>query len=201
MAIISAAVFIIMFSSLLFQKVYSCAHDTWWYTLEPINCPLRTAVSASQLSTDATSDILLVILPTQLVREGSVPRDQRIILLSVFSSSILISLISVVHFVFMIEPDTYFQLITAQVEIALSVIVCNSLVVVTCLYKLLRRKGLDFAPGPTTLTSPTVCFTTIVDMIGLGSREEWSSAESDRKPVPQNVIKGQLHTTPDAQQS
>lgn len=137
MAIVSAALFIIMFLSLLLQKIYHCAHDTWWYTLEPINCRMGTAIGASQLSSkfftrhtpnlksrsesnpqaDATSDILLVILPIQLVREGSVPRDQRILLLSVFSSSILISLISAVHFVFMIEPDAYFQIITAHVEV------------------------------------------------------------------------------------
>ncbi|KAF9246344.1 hypothetical protein BU15DRAFT_70443 [Melanogaster broomeanus] len=181
-AIISAAAFSIMFLSLLVQKIYYCAHDTWWYSLEQINCHLGTTFSATQLSMDITSDISLVILPVQLVREVNVSRDQRIIVLSVFSSSILVSLISAVHFAFMLEPDVYSQILTAQLEIALSGIVCNLLVIVTCIYRLLRRTGLD-VDRRYTAAEQTVCFTTIVDIDDLAShpRREWSSAERGTK--------------------
>ncbi|KAF8844439.1 hypothetical protein BDN67DRAFT_921701 [Paxillus ammoniavirescens] len=171
-AVISAGVFSIMFLFLLSQKIYYCAHDTWWYSLEEINCHLGTAISACQLATDAISDVVLVILPIQLVRQISVPRDQRIIVLSVFSSSILISLISVIHFAFMMEPDTYFQVLTAHLEIALSVIVCNSLVIVTCVYRILRRRDLDLDRGYTA-GSRSVYFSTVMDMNEL-PRSQWS---------------------------
>ncbi|KIJ69178.1 hypothetical protein HYDPIDRAFT_80055, partial [Hydnomerulius pinastri MD-312] len=178
-ALVAAAGFGIMFLSLLFQKVYYCAHDTWWYSLEQINCHLGTAVSIPQLATDVTSDIILVALPVHLMREVNVPRDRRILVLSVFSSSILISLISAAHFVFMIEPNKYFQILTAQLEISLSVVVCDLLVIVTCAYRILRRRDLDLDQGHAAGRSRTVYFTTVIDITELATRarSELSSAE------------------------
>ncbi|KAI9571369.1 hypothetical protein HD554DRAFT_1999627, partial [Boletus coccyginus] len=150
MAIVSAAAFIIMCLS----KSHAIVHTTHGVSTQ---MP-KSRKQFSNLEVDATSDILLVILPVQPVREGNMLRDQRITVPSVFSSSNLISLISVVHFVVMIIPDTYFQLITIHGQLK-EFIICDLLAVVTWTYLLLRRKELDFTRRPT-LTSRTVCFTT-----------------------------------------
>ncbi|KAF9227712.1 hypothetical protein BS17DRAFT_726138 [Gyrodon lividus] len=199
-AITSAAVFGVMFSSLLCQKIYHCAHDTWWYSLERISCNLGAEIAASQLATDAISDVALVILPVQLMREVNIPRDQRIIVLAVFSSSILISLISAVHFLFMIEPNSYFLILTAQLEIALSVIVCNLFVTVTCIYRILRWRGLDLDRGYTAAGSRTVYFTTVVNVDQLASRprNEWASM-GDGGELDCHALQGKPSSSPDTQ--
>lgn len=42
---------------------------------------------------------------------------QRILIISVFSTSIIISLVSIVHVIFAAQTDVYMQSITAQLEV------------------------------------------------------------------------------------
>ena len=63
------------------------------------------------------ADFALVFMSTRLLREIHLPKDQRILIVSVFSTSIIISLVSIVHVVFAAQTDVYMQTITAQLEV------------------------------------------------------------------------------------
>ncbi|KAH7923543.1 hypothetical protein BV22DRAFT_574608 [Leucogyrophana mollusca] len=154
-----AAGFGIMGVGLLVQKLYICGHDRSWYgNYAPLSCQLGTSVGALQIATDFISDLALVFLTIKLLREVNLPRDQRILILSIFSTSILISLLSVVHVIFILDTDKYLQVITAQVEIALSLVICNLLVIVTYIYGIVRREDLELDHRRRTRT---ILFTTV----------------------------------------
>ncbi|KAG0697014.1 hypothetical protein DFH29DRAFT_175580 [Suillus ampliporus] len=156
-AIIFAALCVVM----LAQKTYICAHSN---DQERIYCVLGSSVAATQLATDFVSDIALVLMPIQLLREIHLPKDQQILVRTVFSTGIIVSLASIAHVVFVVQTDVYMQSITAQVELALSLIVCNLLVIVTYIYKVFRREDLDVDRGLWPSRTRTVLlFTTFVD--------------------------------------
>ncbi|KAG2349461.1 hypothetical protein BDR05DRAFT_1055142 [Suillus weaverae] len=164
-AIIFAGLCVMM----LAQKTYFCALT---YDQDRIDCVLGRSVAATQFATDAVSDLALVMMPVRLLREIQLPKNQRILILSVFSTGIVVSLASIIHVIFVVQTDVYMQSITAQVELALSLIVCNLLVIVTCIYKVLRREDLD--ADHTTPTQTVLCFTTVVDM---NQTNSWSCPE------------------------
>ncbi|KAJ8592509.1 hypothetical protein M405DRAFT_46246 [Rhizopogon salebrosus TDB-379] len=140
----SAAIFAGLCIVLLIQKTYICAHDaSWYHNQRIIDCRLGSSVAAVQFATDFVSDIALVFMSTRLLREIHLPMGQRILIISVFSTSIIISLVSIVHVIFAAQTDVYMQSITAQLELALSLIVCNLLVIVTYIYRVFRRADLD----------------------------------------------------------
>ncbi|KAG1756347.1 uncharacterized protein EDB91DRAFT_1041441 [Suillus paluster] len=156
-AIIFAALCVMM----LAQKSYICAHSNHQ---ERIDCVLGSSVAAAQLATDFVSDITLVLMPIRLLREIHLPKDQRVLVISVFSTGIIVSLASIVHVVFVVQLDVYMQSITAQVELALSLIVCNLLVIVTYIYKVFRCEDLDVDRTIwTSRTRTALFFTTFVD--------------------------------------
>jgi len=63
------------------------------------------------------SDIALVLMSTRLLREIHLPKGERILIISIFSTSIIISLASIVHVAFAAQADVYMQSITAQLEV------------------------------------------------------------------------------------
>ncbi|KAG1778477.1 hypothetical protein EV702DRAFT_1277813 [Suillus placidus] len=166
-AIIFAGLCVMM----LAQKTYFCARS---FDPDRIDCVLGRSVAATQFATDAVSDLALVLMPIRLLREIHLPKSQRILILSVFSTGIVVSLASIIHVIFVVQTDVYMQSITAQVELALSLIVCNLLVIVTCIYNVLRREDLDADHRLSTPTQTGLCFTTVVDM---NQTNSWSCPE------------------------
>ncbi|EIW84854.1 hypothetical protein CONPUDRAFT_141691 [Coniophora puteana RWD-64-598 SS2] len=160
----AAAVFGAIFVGLLCQKVYVCGHDLSWEE-DPVmafQCRLGDSIAIAQVVTDFSSDVALVAIPVFLLREVNSPKDQRILILSAFSTSILTSLLSVVHVIFILTPDPGLQTITAQAEIALSLVICNLLVIVTYIYRVLKRKDLELDRRPSAEAGTrTIIFTTV----------------------------------------
>jgi len=160
----AAAVFGAIFVGLLCQKVYVCGHDLSWEKDPALDfqCTLGDSIAIAQVVTDFSSDVALVAIPVFLLREVNSPKDQRILILSAFSTSILTSLISVVHVIFILTPDPGLQTITAQAEIALSLVICNLLVIVTYIYRVLKRKDLELDRRPSAEAGTrTIIFTTV----------------------------------------
>ncbi|OAX41686.1 hypothetical protein K503DRAFT_461897 [Rhizopogon vinicolor AM-OR11-026] len=172
----AAVVFTGLCVLLLAQKTYVCADDeSWLYHHDIIDCRLGSSVAAVQLATDFVSDIALVLMSIRLLREIHLPKDQHILIISVFSSSIIISLVSIVHVIFASQTDVYMQSITAQLELALSLIVCNLLVIVTYIYRIFRHEDLDTdrsyqASGARTRVFLTTC-------VDVNQVDSWSPCE------------------------
>ncbi|KAH7911403.1 hypothetical protein BJ138DRAFT_1006685 [Hygrophoropsis aurantiaca] len=191
-----AACFATMGLGLLVQKLYICGHDRSWYgDYAPLDCKLGTSVGACQIATDFISDLALVCMTIKLLREVNLPKQQRILILSIFSTSIIISLLSVVHVVFIIDIDKYLQVITAQVEIALSLVICNLLVVVTYLYGVFRREDLELDHRRRTRT---ILFTTVdLDQLTSHPSFDYTNDYSNNDTSTAVTNKSETHTETD----
>jgi len=92
-----------------------------------------------ELVTDFIADAILVAIPLRLLWGVNLPRSQRILLFSIFSASILVTIVSVVHAAYLLGPSGLLEGLTANVECAVSLIVANLAVVVTHIYRLIRN--------------------------------------------------------------
>ncbi|KAI9567969.1 hypothetical protein HD554DRAFT_801322 [Boletus coccyginus] len=159
----AGGVFACMWAYILACKSVVCAMDTSWYDTLPIGCPMPNWVALSEVLTDVLSDVILVALPFGLLWRVKLPSNQRIMILSVFSASILVSVVSVVHTVYLVRSVTFISGITAQMEAAISLIVCNLLVIVTFVYRVIRN-GRDLTAGLSGKNTGSSCRLTTVDL-------------------------------------
>ncbi|KAG1756348.1 uncharacterized protein EDB91DRAFT_1092114 [Suillus paluster] len=169
----AAAAFAAIAVALLVHKCWFCARYNDWDKNTPLSCPLAFSVGITQVVADFLSDLTLVVLPAQILYRVKLPRDQKILILSVFSGSLLTTLLSIVHAVFFIQADPILKILTAQLEMAFSVIVCDLLPIVTCLYKALRSRDLDVSHGQ--YPADSIFLTTVVDM---PSSDNYTTEES-----------------------
>ncbi|KAJ8592507.1 hypothetical protein M405DRAFT_46543 [Rhizopogon salebrosus TDB-379] len=163
----TAATFAAIAIALLAQKCWFCVQNDNWKRVSPLSCPLASSVGVTQVVADFLSDLALVVLPIHILHQVKLPRDQRIMIYSVFSGSLVTTLLSIVHAVFFIQADPYVKILTAQLEMAFCVIVCDLLPVVTCVHKVLRRRALDRLRIP--MDNHTILLTTVLDMPSLDS--------------------------------
>ncbi|KIJ61876.1 hypothetical protein HYDPIDRAFT_95616, partial [Hydnomerulius pinastri MD-312] len=98
----------IMCVALTIQKVYFCAR---------YRCAMSTSVAVAQLITDVISDIVLVTAPIRLLREVRLSKNRRILLLSAFSASLLISAVSIPHSVLLFYSMTNVTLLFAELKV------------------------------------------------------------------------------------
>ncbi|KAG9311896.1 hypothetical protein JVU11DRAFT_8157 [Chiua virens] len=142
----AGAIFVCLWGFMFTSKSAVCGVDTTWYHATPTACPIPYWVAISEVCTDAFSDIILVALPLRLLWRVKLPSNQKIMLLSVFSTSILVSVVSAVHTSYLIPNITFVGGLTAQIEGPVSLIVCNLLVIVTFVYRAVRN-GRDLTAG------------------------------------------------------
>ncbi|KAH7906772.1 hypothetical protein BJ138DRAFT_1015655 [Hygrophoropsis aurantiaca] len=128
--------FALMWMSLAGQKLYVCFHRS--------RCQMGSDVAISQLVADSVSDSILVALPFALLRGVKLSKNARILILCAFSASILITAVTVVlsALLFLPSPGTT-ALIVAHVQAALSLLICNLLVIVTFAYRMCHRSDSD----------------------------------------------------------
>ena len=72
------------------------------------------------VAADFVADILLVVLPSLLLWNTFLPRQQRRLILILFSASILTLIVSCVHAVFLLGPAYLLESITAGIEVSMS---------------------------------------------------------------------------------
>jgi len=66
---------------------------------------------------DCISDGILVAIPLRLIWDVNLPRDFRHLLFATFSASVLVTIVSIVHAVFLLGPSGYLEGVTANVEV------------------------------------------------------------------------------------
>ncbi|KAH7921411.1 hypothetical protein BV22DRAFT_1019406, partial [Leucogyrophana mollusca] len=147
-----AIAFGIMWLGIVGLKLYVCGRR---------QCMMRSAVAISQLTSgsifvirpkylsqvllviaDAISDTVLVSLPFVLLRGVKVSRNARILISCALSASLLITVITILQSTLLCIPaPTLTTTIVAHVQTALSLMVCNLLVIATCVYRACRKSG------------------------------------------------------------
>lgn len=131
----AGGVLVCLWAYIFTSKSVVCAVDRSWYHAVDILCPMPNWVALSEVcstcahhtlkflpcspcySADTLSDVILVTLPFRLLWRVKLPSNQRIMVLSVFSTSILVSVVSVVHTAYIIPLVTFFGVATAQLEV------------------------------------------------------------------------------------
>ncbi|KAG2137437.1 uncharacterized protein EDB93DRAFT_766693 [Suillus bovinus] len=172
--------FLCMWIALLVQKINICIFDA---------CQMSDSVALSQLITDVIADCALVAVPLQLWKNVGLSRSRKILVLSSFGTSILITALTIPLSVVLFYPTMLFgtALIFAHVRAAVSLIVCNVLVIVTCAYRVLLKENCDLDRS---LTSPGIFSTVIWTQFPISTYTMTSTSQTTTartKPQPDDT--------------
>ncbi|KZT10244.1 uncharacterized protein LAESUDRAFT_644408 [Laetiporus sulphureus 93-53] len=135
----AAVLFLAEWIVLLVQKTWTCEHYDAWKTDRAAQCVMGNAVGAVELATDISADLILVILPIRLFWDISISEPRRKLLITIFSASLITTVVSVVHDAYELGPDRNAEAIAAHVEASTSLVICNLAVLVTWLVRAIRQ--------------------------------------------------------------
>ncbi|PFH53229.1 hypothetical protein AMATHDRAFT_83918, partial [Amanita thiersii Skay4041] len=143
--------FSLMWLALMLQKIIVCTSNTTWHYTESKQCLLGEAVGIITLSTDVFADSCLVSIPLHMLRELKLPRPERRLVHTIFCASVLSSMASVVYATFVFKADTFAPTqrgllvgLTSHLKGTITLMVCNFLVIIPCIYRLLKREDGDW---------------------------------------------------------
>ncbi|KAG2038158.1 hypothetical protein BDR03DRAFT_316933 [Suillus americanus] len=109
---------------------------------------------------DIIADVSLIAVPLQFWKNVRLTRNSKILIFSTFGASFLITVITIAHSVMLFHCASEKTLIIAHVKVALSLVICNLLVIVTLVYRVRWKESLD---ADQTFGSPLI-FTSAVAM-------------------------------------
>ncbi|KAG1729701.1 hypothetical protein EDB19DRAFT_1641788, partial [Suillus lakei] len=126
--------FACMWAGLLGQKIHICEFHS---------CHMGKPVALSLLITDVIADASLDAAPLYLLKNVELSRSGKILIQSAFGTSLLITAITITHSILLLRVHNTATLIFAHVKAALSLIICNLLVIVTFLYRVCSKVIFD----------------------------------------------------------
>jgi len=139
----------------LLQKIVNCTQDTSWYDNDDVQCHLGSAAGVLSLCTDLTADTCLVAVPLRTLWRVRLPKPQRRLILLIFASSVLSSLLGIVYSVFVVlklneEPQkTRMRMALINgIKVAVILLVCNLLVIAMWLYRVFWKDETDTVDEP-----------------------------------------------------
>ncbi|KAG9311984.1 hypothetical protein JVU11DRAFT_7254 [Chiua virens] len=137
------AFFAACWTVIIVAKITRCAFDpSWHYTHKPglkSTCLTTAQITIFQFTTDCVAVSILVVIPLNILWKVKLPRRKKRMILSIFASSVVLAFGALFHTVGLILRSPTLMTAGMHVVIALSMIVCNLLVVVTCTYRFLLR--------------------------------------------------------------
>lgn len=147
-----AVLFALMWCGLLVHKLYICQSQFGLPGL--ISCLLPINSGYFELCTDLTADIWLICSAAYLLWHMKLTTRRQIVIFSVFASDVLLAAASIIHVVYILQQRRSAVWISAYVEVAISLIICNLLVLVTWLYSRIYPSDQD-ETLPTSVNNPT----------------------------------------------
>jgi len=142
---------------LLGQKIFVCAHPSKWSAVRggKPKCNMGRPVAISNLSTSIVVDLLLILVPLRMLWHVKLADDLRRLILVLFSASVLTMLGSIPEAAMQIWVGGSLSALTTEIESAISLTVCNLLIVVTHIYRMFYNgedtdSAYDFSRMPTT---------------------------------------------------
>lgn len=133
-AYLIAVSFACMWAALLVQKIRMC---------EFYSCHMGKSVALSLLITDVIADTCLVTVPLHLLKNVRLSRSRKILVQSAFGASLLITAITITHSILLLKVYNTTTLMFAHIKAALSLIICNLLVIVTFIYRVYLKDAFD----------------------------------------------------------
>ncbi|KAF8879483.1 hypothetical protein BD779DRAFT_1649423 [Infundibulicybe gibba] len=122
----------------------SCGRDTSWHNSPQVQCDLPKVLVIPSLCANLISDALLILTPLRMLWRIKLPDEQRRLILAGFAASVWVSIAAGVCFVFLFGPDSLgrsrrtINFLLGHAMASVSLMVCNSMVVVTFVYRLVR---------------------------------------------------------------
>ncbi|KAI6007895.1 hypothetical protein EDC04DRAFT_2780235 [Pisolithus marmoratus] len=126
--------FIIMFFALEGQRIYVCLSS---------GCRGFGSTGVSQLVTDVVADFSLVALPIWSLSAAKLSRSRRVLIQSAFTASMIITIITIIHSIILLTQESSGVLLIAHIKAALSLMICNLLVIVTFVYRVCCKGQFD----------------------------------------------------------
>ncbi|RDB18607.1 hypothetical protein Hypma_014728 [Hypsizygus marmoreus] len=134
--------FVVTYIACLSLSFNHCAKDKSWHRPDaPIVLCGSFALGIMGVCTDIISDTLLVAIPLSTLWGVTLKRNQRRLVLSAFSASMLTTLATVVYGTLSFAPfnqgpsRAILMIMAAHIEATVALIVCNLLVVVSYIYR------------------------------------------------------------------
>lgn len=130
---ISLVLFILFWAAEFAFKMWLCAHNPSYI------CQTSYAYEIMVIIMDGASAIVLVALPIAMLWNVKLARIPKLLILVVFAAGVIAAAASFVHAIFL-SPQTLVTGITANLQCAIDLFVCNLLVTVTFTYRVLRMR-------------------------------------------------------------
>ncbi|KAG1748951.1 uncharacterized protein EDB91DRAFT_824889 [Suillus paluster] len=138
--------FLCLWAGLVAQRAWQYGHNTSWYntaTTGKVHAYMSRPAVTFELIVDCLSDAILIVLPLRLLWSLKLPKRQRRMILAIFSSGIVVTIVSIFRGICQIARYGTVLSSATSFQIAMSLLVCNLLVVVTFLYRIFGFAGAD----------------------------------------------------------
>ncbi|KAF8526666.1 hypothetical protein BU17DRAFT_20676, partial [Hysterangium stoloniferum] len=129
-----AGLYLLVVVILASQLFWVCELEPGWKDKPIPQCILNEQVVICQLVSDIIADLILIIVPLKLLA-GLQDQKLRIRLIFIFSTSIVTTIVSLVHAAYILKNGRIEVLISALVEDCMSLFVCNIPVVVNSILR------------------------------------------------------------------
>ncbi|KDR78337.1 hypothetical protein GALMADRAFT_224707 [Galerina marginata CBS 339.88] len=128
----ATTVFTLFWLTLMVQKIFICG--TRWS--EVPTCTIPRATGYLELATDITGDLWLFLSPAYMLWHMKLPRRHHRLILTIFGCSLFTSASCVAHIYFILAHQPVWLGITGHIQLGVSIVVCNLLVLVTNIYRI-----------------------------------------------------------------
>lgn len=154
--------FALMCAAQLLHKIVICTRNTSWHHNRAVHCYVGSGLGILSLCTDLVADACLVTVPMRMLWRVKLPRSQRRLILSIFTSSVASSFAGIIYTAFVLKSQkqsgnwVYRTGFVSSIKAAVTLLVCNLLVIVMYLYRKFWKDENDDVSEPSeTRDKPT----------------------------------------------
>ncbi|KAG1808980.1 uncharacterized protein BJ212DRAFT_1381788, partial [Suillus subaureus] len=144
----TAIIFGIVWALLFSQIWWICETESSWKSQPHPQCDLGRSVAITQMITDILGDFFLVLTPFYFIYKVRLSRAQKVRILSVFSTSVITTVVSLTHAYYIFSGGGTKEGMAAVVEASMSLIVANLSVVVAFIFRLKAEEDSPSTPTP-----------------------------------------------------
>ncbi|PPR04818.1 hypothetical protein CVT24_007078 [Panaeolus cyanescens] len=128
-------IFVLIGFGLSLQRVFRCGTDF----SKPALCTTPRYTGYVELILDLTSDTWLIGAPLYMLRRMRLAREDQRVIGAVFLCGLFTTIASILHDAFILVEELTMVGLTAHIQLAISIVICNLLVLVTYVYRKLHR--------------------------------------------------------------
>lgn len=131
-----AAIFVLTWVILTAQLLWTCEGKNADWGPGHLICVMPLRVAIVQLTTDTLSDVILIVAPLRLVWNTKLSSPQKIRIITIFSSTIAMTIFSLNHACWLIvDGGGLSEALAAVIQNSVSLIVCNFSVIIAFIFQ------------------------------------------------------------------